>query len=404
MLAIWIGARPPDPERSFGYQRLEILAAVVNALLLFGVGAFILVEAIRRLASPPEVESGLMIAVALVGLAGNGASLWLLREAQSESLNVRGAYLEVLSDFAGAGAVIVAGLVIAATGVTTADAIASILIGLLIFPRTWRLLRDAVDVLLEATPKGLDMALVRSHILGGARRDRVSRPPRLDDHLGHERRLGPCDRRAGRSPGRGARSPVRVSRWLLRHRAQHVPDRDRGSATTRRRRARVTTVSRDHDDLEPRVGRAGRGHRVRGQRARRDVPHPRRHGDRVRGLVADGYHARTDGLTSLAVVLGAGGVWLGYPRADPIVGLLITVAILWVLKGAAVQVFGRLMDAVDPALVGQIATVASSTASVQSIEDVRVRWIGHRLEASLHAVVDCDWTVAKATRSRGGAA
>ena len=165
LLAIWIGSRPPDPERSFGYQRLEILAAVVNALLLFGVGAFILVEAIRRLASPPEVESGLMIAVALVGLAGNGVSLWLLRDAQSESLNVRGAYLEVLSDFAGAGAVIVAGLVIAATGVTTADAIASILIGLLIFPRTWRLLRDAVDVLLEATPKGLDMALVRSHIL-----------------------------------------------------------------------------------------------------------------------------------------------------------------------------------------------------------------------------------------------
>ena len=165
LLAIWIGSRPPDQERSFGYQRLEILAAVVNALLLFGVGAFIIVEAIRRLASPPEVESGLMIAVALVGLVGNGASLWLLRKGQSESLNIRGAYLEVLSDFAGAGAVIVAGLVIAATGVTTADAIASILIGILIFPRTWRLLRDAVDVLLEATPKGLDMATVRSHIL-----------------------------------------------------------------------------------------------------------------------------------------------------------------------------------------------------------------------------------------------
>jgi cobalt-zinc-cadmium efflux system protein len=165
LLAIWIGARRPDPERSFGYRRLEILAAVVNAVLLFGVGAFIIVEAIRRLASPPEVESGLMIAVALVGLAGNGTSLWLLRKGQAESLNVRGAYLEVLSDFAGAGAVIVAGVIIAATGVTTADAIASILIGLLIFPRTWRLLRDAVDVLLEATPKGLDMALVRSHIL-----------------------------------------------------------------------------------------------------------------------------------------------------------------------------------------------------------------------------------------------
>ena len=112
-------------------------------------------------------------------------------------------------------------------------------------------------------------------------------------------------------------------------------------------------------------------------------------------LVADGYHARTDGITSLAVVLGAAGVWFGHPAADPIVGLLITVAILWVLKGAASQVFGRLMDAVDPALVDQIRTVASRTDGVQSIEGVRVRWIGHRLEASLHAVVDCEWTVAQ---------
>ena len=77
LLAIWIGARPASSGRTFGYQRLEILAAVVNALLLFGVGAFILFEAIQRLARPPEVASGLMIAVALIGLAGNGASLWL---------------------------------------------------------------------------------------------------------------------------------------------------------------------------------------------------------------------------------------------------------------------------------------------------------------------------------------
>ena len=165
LLAIWIGSRPASAERTFGYQRLEILAAIVNALLLFGVGAFILFEAIRRLAQPSEIASGLMIAVALVGLAGNGASLWLLRHAQSQSLNARGAFLEVLSDFAGSAAVIVAGVVIVLTGLGAADAIASIVIDVLIFPRTWRLLRDAVDVLLEATPKGLDMALVRSHIL-----------------------------------------------------------------------------------------------------------------------------------------------------------------------------------------------------------------------------------------------
>lgn len=165
LLAIWIGSRPANAERTFGYQRLEILAAVVNAVLLFGVAAFILFEAIRRLAAPPDIASGLMIAVALVGLAGNGASLWLLRKAQANSLNMRGAYLEVMGDFAGSAAVIVAGVVIVVTGVTTADAIASGLIAVLILPRTWGLLRDAVDVLLEATPKGLDMDLVRSHIL-----------------------------------------------------------------------------------------------------------------------------------------------------------------------------------------------------------------------------------------------
>jgi cobalt-zinc-cadmium efflux system protein len=165
LLAIWIGARPASAGRTFGYQRLEILAAIVNALLLFGVGAFILFSAIVRLAEPPAVASGVMVGVALVALAGNGASLWLLREAQTQSLNARGAFLEVLSDFAGAAAVIVAGLAIAVTGFGAADAIASLFIGVLIFPRTWRLLRDAVDVLLEATPKGLDMALVRSHIL-----------------------------------------------------------------------------------------------------------------------------------------------------------------------------------------------------------------------------------------------
>ncbi|HEY8814546.1 MAG TPA: cation diffusion facilitator family transporter, partial [Candidatus Dormibacteraeota bacterium] len=165
LLAIWIGSRPASVERTFGYQRLEILAAIVNALLLFGVGLFIVIESIRRLAEPPEVASGLMIGVAVIGLAGNGFSLWLLRSAQAQSLNARGTFLEVLSDFAGSAAVIVAGVVIVFTGFGAADAIASIVIGVLIFPRTWRLLRDAVDVLLEGTPKGLDLGLVRSHIL-----------------------------------------------------------------------------------------------------------------------------------------------------------------------------------------------------------------------------------------------
>ena len=165
LLAIWFAGRAPTNGRTFGYLRVEIMAAVANAFLLFGVATLILFEAWRRLSAPPEVASGLMLAVALVGLAANGVSLYLLRHAQRDSLNMRGAYLEVLGDFAGSAAVIVAALVIAATGWAQADAVASVVIALLILPRTFALLRDATDVLLEATPKGIDMDHVRAHIL-----------------------------------------------------------------------------------------------------------------------------------------------------------------------------------------------------------------------------------------------
>ena len=165
LVAIWIAGRPATSERTFGYLRLEILAAVGNALLLFGVSAFILYEAWRRLAEPPEVTSGLMLAVALLGLGANAVSLYMLRNAQGQSLNMRGAYLEVMGDLAGSVAVIVAAIVIAVTGWTPADALASAVIGLLILPRTWALLREALDVLLEATPKGINLDVVREHIL-----------------------------------------------------------------------------------------------------------------------------------------------------------------------------------------------------------------------------------------------
>ena len=163
--AIWIAERPPDRSRTFGYLRLEILAAVVNAVLLFSVALFVLYEAWRRLSQPPEIATGLMLAVAIVGLAANGISFWLLREPQAASLNMRGAYLEVLGDLAGSTAVIVAAIVIATTGWIQADSVASVAIALLILPRTYGLLREAVDVLLEATPKGVDMSQVRAHIL-----------------------------------------------------------------------------------------------------------------------------------------------------------------------------------------------------------------------------------------------
>jgi cobalt-zinc-cadmium efflux system protein len=165
LLAIWFAGRPASGGRTFGYLRLEILAAVANAALLLGVAAYILLEAWRRLSEPAEIATGLMIAIALIGLAANGVSLLLLKGVQRGSLSLRGAYLEVMGDFAGSVAVIAAAVVIALSGWTPADAVASALIGLLIIPRTWHLLREAIDVLLEATPKGIDLGQVRSHIL-----------------------------------------------------------------------------------------------------------------------------------------------------------------------------------------------------------------------------------------------
>ena len=165
LIAIWLAARPATRERSFGYYRFEILAAVLNALILFAIAGYVVIEATRRLFEAPQVETGPMLIVAAAALVANGIAVWLLRAGQGESLNLRGAYLEVLSDAFGAGAVLVAGLVIRFAGFLQADAIASGLIGLLILPRAYGLLREAIDVLLEATPKDVDMTKVREHIL-----------------------------------------------------------------------------------------------------------------------------------------------------------------------------------------------------------------------------------------------
>ncbi|MCB0919975.1 MAG: cation transporter [Actinobacteria bacterium] len=165
VLAVTFGARPASPKRTFGYYRLEILAAVVNAVLLFTVAIFIFIEAYRRWSDPAEIEGGLMLAFAVVGLVANIAGLVLLRAGSRESLNVKGAYLEVLGDALGSIAVIAAAIVIWATGWLQADSVASVLVALMILPRTWKLLSEAIDVLLEATPKGMDLMEVRRHIL-----------------------------------------------------------------------------------------------------------------------------------------------------------------------------------------------------------------------------------------------
>ena len=165
LLAIRFAQRPATAGRTYGFLRVEIFAAFANAILLSGVAAYILFEAWRRLAQPPQVASGLMLGVAVLGLVANAISLYLLRDVQRQSLTMRGAYLEVMGDLAGSVAVIVAAVVIATTGWVQADIVVSVLIGLLILPRTFALLRDAADVLLDSTPRGVDMDHVRKHIL-----------------------------------------------------------------------------------------------------------------------------------------------------------------------------------------------------------------------------------------------
>lgn len=165
LLAIWIARRPATPDRSFGYYRVEIFAAVVNAVILFGVAAVIVVEAISRLAAPPEVAGPPMLAIAAVGLVVNLVSLRLLHAGAQRSLNLRGAYLEVMGDLLGSVAVIVAAVVIIGTGWAPVDPIASVLVALLIVPRTWSLLREAIEVLLQATPRDVDLGEVRRHLL-----------------------------------------------------------------------------------------------------------------------------------------------------------------------------------------------------------------------------------------------
>jgi cobalt-zinc-cadmium efflux system protein len=164
LLAVLFAMRPPTQRRTFGYARAEILAAVVNAVVLFGLSVFIIVQAITRLISPAPVRSELLVVFGVIALAANATSLLILRRGQSESLNIRGAFLEVASDALGAAAVIITGILIATTGFTRADPIASLCVGTLILPRTWRLLADAVDVLLEASPRGIDLSAVRQHL------------------------------------------------------------------------------------------------------------------------------------------------------------------------------------------------------------------------------------------------
>jgi cobalt-zinc-cadmium efflux system protein len=172
LFASWVAARPPTPAKTYGYYRAEILAAVVNALILFVVAGGILVEAYQRVRTPAEVLGAPMLVVAFVGLVVNVVCAWLLHRDAAASLNVRAAYLEVLSDAVSSVAVIVAAVVILTTGWTVADPVASGAIALFIVPRTWRLLRQAVNILLEGTPAHLELGEIEEAItsVSGVRR------------------------------------------------------------------------------------------------------------------------------------------------------------------------------------------------------------------------------------------
>ncbi|MFI6245790.1 cation diffusion facilitator family transporter [Streptomyces sp. NPDC051016] len=165
LLAIHFANRPASTHRTFGLARAEILAALANCLLLLVVGGYVLYEAVQRFVTPADTEGGLMIVFGLIGLVANMISLTLLVRGQAESLNVRGAFLEVAADALGSLAVLVSAVVILTTGWQAADPVASLVIGLMIVPRTLKLLRETLDVLLESAPKDVDMAEVRTHIL-----------------------------------------------------------------------------------------------------------------------------------------------------------------------------------------------------------------------------------------------
>lgn len=165
LAASYMASRPPSTRRTFGWHRAEILAALANALVLLVLCAYLLVEGVRRLVDPPELEAGPMVAFAVVGLLANAVSLSLLSGRRESSLNMRGAYLEVLGDLVGSVTVVAAGIVVWATGFLRADAIATLLIALVILPRAFSLAKEALEVLLEATPSHIDPDEIRDHLL-----------------------------------------------------------------------------------------------------------------------------------------------------------------------------------------------------------------------------------------------
>ena len=164
LLAARVSQRPPTAQRTWGYRRAEVLAALAQSAVLLAVGVFVIVEAVQRLQDPPDIPGGELVVFGVIGLLGNVAALAVLASRRTASLNLRAAFLEVLNDALGSLAVIVAAVVITTTGWQYADTVAALVIGALIVPRAVRLLRETAAVLLESTPPGLDLGEVRVHL------------------------------------------------------------------------------------------------------------------------------------------------------------------------------------------------------------------------------------------------
>lgn len=165
LIAIYLGRRPADVLRTYGYARFEILAAAFNALLLLGVAFYILYEAWERLSEPADVQSLGMLAVAIVGLVMNFISMRILTVHKDDSLNVKGAYLEVWADMLGSVGVIAAAIIIYLTGWEWVDSAIAVSIGFMVFPRTWVLLKECINILLEGVPAGGDVKKLEAAIL-----------------------------------------------------------------------------------------------------------------------------------------------------------------------------------------------------------------------------------------------
>src|ERR671912_2999047 len=166
LFAVWLAAKPATPNRSFGYKRAEILAALFNGATLVAISIWIFVEAYRRFFEPPEILGGWMLAVAALGLVVNVAGVMIIWRSGGESLNLQGALRHVMADVLGSVGAIAAALVILATGWWYADPIISVLIGLLVLGSSWRLVRDSINILLEGTPSGIDAGEVGRSMAG----------------------------------------------------------------------------------------------------------------------------------------------------------------------------------------------------------------------------------------------